>query len=210
MIRKKIILLVVIFAIMGVTMLGTQTLAKAMDGGRTGMTPAQNQVVTDKKAEIQQRLTTMKEARTVKLEAKRLEVCQQRQQKINDIVAHGTEQSTKQLAVFQKIEANVKQFYIDKKLSSDGYLAAVASADSAEANAVAAIEVSTETTFGCTSTDSTNPGSIIKEAMTTRHSTLAAYRTAIKDLILVVKKANGEQKTTTDTTTPSTNNTEEQ
>src|SRR5450759_500550 len=121
MIRKKIILFVAFFAVIGVTMLGTQTLAKAMNGGRTGMSPAQNQVVTDKKAEIQQRLTNMKEARTVKLEAKRLEVCQRRQQKINDIVAHGAEQNTKQLAVFQKIEANVKQFYIDKKLSSNAY-----------------------------------------------------------------------------------------
>lgn len=210
MIRKKIILFVAFFAIMGVTMLGTQTLAKAMNGGRTGMSRTQNQTVTDRKAEIQQRLTNMKEARTVRLETKRLEVCQRRQHKINDIVAHGAEQNTKQLAVFQKIEANVKQFYIDKKLSSDAYDGAVANADSAEADAVAAIEVSTETTFDCTTTDGVNPGSIIKEAMTTRHSSLAAYRTAVKDLIVVVKKANGEQKTTTDTTTPSTNNTEEQ
>lgn len=209
MIRKKIILFVALFAVMGITMLGTQTLAKAMNGGRTGMSRTQNQTVTDRKAEIQQRLTNMKEARTVRLEAKRLEVCQQRQQKINDIVAHGTEQNIKQLAVFQKIEANIKQFYIDKKLSSDAYDGAVANADIAEANAVAAIEASTETTFDCASTDSTNPGSIIKEAMTTRHSSLAAYRTAIKDLIVIVKKANGEQKTT-DTTTPSTNDTKEQ
>lgn len=209
MIRKKIILFVALFAVMGITMLGTQTLAKAMNGGRTGMSRTQNQTVTDRKAEIQQRLTNMKEARTVRLEAKRLEVCQQRQQKINDIVAHGTEQNIKQLAVFQKIEANIKQFYIDKKLSSDAYDGVVANADIAEANAVAAIEASTETTFDCASTDSTNPGSIIKEAMTTRHSSLAAYRTAIKDLIVIVKKANGEQKTT-DTTTPSTNDTKEQ
>lgn len=209
MISKKIILFVAFFAVIGITMLGTQTLAKAMNGGRTGMSRTQNQTVTDRKAEIQQRLTNMKEARTVRLEAKRLEVCQQRQQKIDDIVAHGAEQNTKQLAVFQKIEANVKQFYIDKKLSSDGYLAAVANADSAEADVVAAIEVSTETTFDCTTTDGANPGSIIKEAMTTRHSALQAYRTAVKDLIVVVKKANGGQKTT-DTTTPSTNDTKEQ
>lgn len=208
MIRKSIILSVALFAVIGITMLGSQTLAKAMDGGRTGMSSTQNKVVTDKKTEIQQKLATMKAARTVKLEAKRLEVCQQRQQKINDIVAQGAEQNTKQLAVFQKIEANVKQFYIDKQLSSDGYLAAVANADSAEANAVAAIEVSIETTFDCITTDSTNPGSIIKEAMTTRHSALQAYRTAVKDLIVVVKKANGEQKATDTTTT--TNSTKEQ
>lgn len=200
---------VALFAVMGIMMLGTQTLAKAMNSGRAGMSSAQNQVVTDKKAEIQQKFTTMKEARTTKLETKRLEVCQQRQQKINDIVAKGAEKNTKQLAVFQKIEANVIQFYVDKKLSSDGYLTAAAKADAAEANAVAAIEVSTEMTFDCKTANGDNPGSIIKEAMTTRHSALAVYRTAIKDLIVVVKKANGEQKAT-DTTTPSTNDTKEQ
>lgn len=197
MIRKDIILSVALLAFVGVIALGTQTLAKAMDGGQAGMSQAQIEVVTAKKAEIQLRLTALKEARTTKLETKRLEICQQRQAKINEIVTHGVEQNTKQLAVFQKIEANVKQFYIDKKLSSVDYDATLAAADDAEAAAVAAIDAASTTTFDCTTTDSTNPGSVIKEAMTTRHSTLAAYRTAIKNLILVVKKANGEQKATT-------------
>lgn len=208
MIRRKIILSVASLAVIGVAVLGNQILvAKAMNGGRDGMSQAQNQVATDKKVKIQQRLTAMKEARTARLEAKRLELCQKRQQKINDIVTHGIEQNTKQLAVFQKIAANVKQFYLDKKLSSDAYAGAVANADSAEANAVAAIEASSEITFDCTTTDSTHPGSVIKEAMTTRHSSLAAYRTAIRDLILAVRKANGGQRAT-DTTTPATNSTE--
>lgn len=209
MIHKKTIIVAAIFAAIGITMFGTQTLTKAMDGGREDMSPAkhmdgvrddmspaENEDVMDKKIEIKQRLTTMKEAHTEKLETKRLEVCQQRQQKINDIVARGVEQNTKQLAVFQKIEANVKQFYIDKNLSVDTYNDAVATADDAKASAVASIEASAETTFDCATTDGANPGSIIKEVMTTRHSSLAAYRTAIKDLILVVKKANSQEKTT--------------
>lgn len=209
MIHKKTIIVAAIFAAIGITMFGTQTLAKDMDVGREDMSPAkhmdgvrddmspaENEDVMDKKIEIEQRLTTMKEAHTEKLDTKRLEVCQQRQEKINDIVAHGVEQNTKQLAVFQKIEANVKQFYIDKNLSVDTYAAAVATADDAKASAVASIEASAETTFDCTTTDGANPGSIIKEVMTTRHSSLAAYRTAIKNLILVVKKANSQEKTT--------------
>lgn len=208
MISKRITILVALFAVVGGTMMGAQTLAKAMDGGRRGMTTAQNQIATEKRAEIQQRLTTMKEARTVKLEAKRLEVCQQRQQKINDIVTRGIENNTKQLAVFQKIAANVEQFYVDKHLTSDAYDAAVASVNTAEANAVAAIEASSEVKFDCGTTDGTKPGSVIKEAMTSRHSALATYRTSIKDLIVVVKKANGEQRTA-DQATPSTNGVKE-
>ncbi len=210
MIPKKITLLLAAVIAITVTMFGGQAMAKAMNGGRAGMSAAQAQAVADRKAAIQQKITSMKQERVAKLDAKRLAVCQQRQQKINDIFAQGTTQNTKQLAVFQQIEANVKQFYLDKKLSSPDYAAALAAADAAESNAVAAIEVAASTTFSCSTTDPTNPGSVIKEVMTTRHTALAAYRTAIKNLILVVRKANGQQ-TTSNTTSPSstTNTTKE-
>lgn len=201
MIRKKIILFVLFFVVVSITALSTQALAKGMDGGRTGMSAAQNQAVTDSEAAIRQRLITLGQTSTARLTTARLTVCQSRRQKINDIISHGVEQNKKQLAVFQKIEANVEQFYINKKLSSDSYASAVANADAAEADAVAAIEISANITFDCTTADSTNPGSAIKEVMTTRHSTLQAYRTAVKDLIVVVKKANNTATQSTTNTT---------
>jgi hypothetical protein len=198
MVHKKSALFIALFAVASMTLIGVpSTLAVAMDGERTGMTDEQKQAVTDRKAALQEKIATMKQERTAKLEAKRLEVCEKRQQKINTIVAHGTEQNKKQLAVFQKIEEKVKQFYITKELSSDGYASALADADAKEAAAVAAIETAAETTFDCATTDAANPGSAIKEAMTSRHAALKEYRTSIKNLILVVKKANSEQKATT-------------
>lgn len=198
MVHKKSALFIALFAVASMTLIGApSTLAVAMDGERTGMTDEQKQAVTDRKTALQEKIATMKQERTAKLETKRLEVCEKRQQKINTIVARGTEQNKKQLAVFQKIEEKVKQFYTAKELSSDGYAAALADADTKEASAVAAIETAAETTFDCATTDAANPGSAIKEAMTSRHAALKEYRASIKNLILVVKKANGEQKATT-------------
>ncbi len=209
MINKKISLTVALFAIIGIALIGTNTFVKALEVTHSETLRTQRQQISDKKTEFQQKLTVMKEARTARLEGKRLEICQKRQQKIGEIVAHGIEQNKKQLAVFKKIEDKVIKFYIDKKLSNDSYDAAVTKADTAYVSAVAAIEASSETTFTCTSTDGANPGSIIKEAMTTRHSAMIEYRTAIKELIQVVRKANGQNRTT-DTNTKPTDTTEEQ
>jgi hypothetical protein len=224
MINKKITLSVALFALTFVSLASVNSFANALSGETMGQKqnqPLEQQTrrledqqtqqlrINDIKAQIQQRLTQMKEERVTKLEGKRLEVCQKRQQKIGEIVTHGIEQNKKQLAVFEKIQANVIKFYADKKLSSDGYTAAVEKADAADAKATAAINASAETNFDCATADGANPGSIIKEAMTTRHSALAEYRTAIKELIQVVRKANGQQRTT-DTTTKPTNTTEGQ
>lgn len=202
MVHKKSVLLVALLAVANGALLSTpSTLAVAIDGERTGMNEEQRQVVTEHKAALQEKIATMKEARTAKLDAKRLEICEKRQQNINNIVTRGTEQNKRQLATFQKIEENVKQFYTTKGLSSDTYANALADADAKESAAVATIEAATETTFDCNTTDAAMPGSAIKEVMSSRHAALKDYRISIKNLILVVKKANSEQKATTSTRT---------
>lgn len=207
--NKKILLFVAFLVVTGVTTLSPYVYAEALDGGRNGMSETQKKNVTERKTRIQEKISTLKEERSTKLEAKRLETCQARQQKINDIFNKSTEQNKKQLAVFQKIEANIKQFYIDKKLSIPQYQAVLDSVATKEAIAVASIEVSSEITFDCTTENAAKPGAVIKEVMTTRHNALKEYRTAIKNLILVVRKANGTQNTT-NSTTPTSNETKEQ
>lgn len=206
MTHKKSILFAAVLAVAGATAVGGSTLARGMEGGRTGMAEAQKQKVEERKAAIKERLETAKTDRATKLADKRLENCEKREARINDIFAKATERNTKQLAVFQKIEERVKAFYASKNITAEGYDEAVMNADEKEAAAVAAIEASTETTFDCATTDGAKPGSVIKEAMTARHAALKDYRTAIKDLILVVKKHNGQNRgasgdTTTDTDT---------
>lgn len=170
----------------------------------TEMSETQKRSVAEKRAAAEKRIATIKENVREKLATKRLEVCEKRQAKINDIARRGATQNTKQLAVFQKIEAKVMQFATNKNITGEAIDAALAVANEKEAAAVAAIEVSQSTTFDCATTDGANPGSAIKQAMTSRHSALKEYRTAVKNLIVAVKQANNETKSTdaaTDTTT---------
>jgi len=181
-----------------------------MENDRSEMDDRQKQRVEDHKTELKDRFAEQKEKRTEKLESKRLETCQKRQDKINSIGTKSTEQNKKHLAVFQKIEQNVKNFYVSKNLSAEGYDAAVAAADEKEAIAVANVETSAEVSFDCATTDGAKPGSAIKELMTSRHAALKEYRTAIKNLIQVVKKAHSDSKPTTEPAKPETNTGEEQ
>lgn len=207
MIYKKLILPVALFVAVGATIIGTSAYTKAMDGdGATAtestMTTQQRaRTITELKAEIRQKITTNLENRVTKLETNRLQICQNHQQKINDIFSKATEQNKKQSAVFQDIQAKVEKFYTDNNLSSADYADAVAKADSLEVEAAAVIEVSTETTFDCVTADGTNPGQVIKSTMEARHSALKAYRTSVKDLIIIVKKANSEKNAADASTT---------
>jgi len=193
MTHKKIMLFAAVFAVAGSAAISSSTLARSLEGGRTGMTETQKQLVEERKTAIKERIETAKTERATKLADKRLEACEKREARVNAIFAKATERNKKHLAVFQKIEERVKAFYADKNLTAEGYDAAVANADAKEAAAVAAIEASTEVTFDCATTDGAKPGSTIKEAMKERHTALKEYRTAVKDLILVVKKHHGQQ-----------------
>lgn len=204
MTHKKMILVAAFVAVAGSVSLSASTLARGLDGERTGMSETQKQRVTEKKAEIKERLETAKTARTEKLASKKLELCEKRQERINKLFENATERNKKQLAVFQKIEDKVKAFYVSKNITAEGYDAAVANADEKEAAAVAAIEASAETQFDCATADAAKPGVEIKAAMQARHTALKDYRTAIKDLILVVKKHNGQNRTGSGDTTTET------
>lgn len=206
MTHKKMLLTAAFVAVAGSVSLSASTLARGLDGERTGMSETQKQKVTEKKTEIKERLETAKTERSEKLVAKKLELCEKRQERVNTLFTKATERNKKQLAVFQRIEDKVKAFYVSKNITAEGYEEAVANADEKESAAVAAIEVSAETEFDCATTDAAKPSAAIKEAMQARHTALKDYRTAIKDLILVIKKHNGQNRTGSGDTTTETGN----
>ncbi len=207
MTHKRSLIFATVFSLVGVLALGTSAYAHddAMDHSHDTMTTTKTdrqssvkeRAETEKQA-LRERFEAAKESRMNKLEDKRLATCEKRSAKINSIIQKGAEQSAKHLAVFQKIEEKVKKFYVDKNRSADGYDAAVANADAKEAAAIAAIEASTELKFDCENADGAKPGDAVKELMKTRHAALKEYRTAVKDLIQVVKKADSTKTTTED------------
>lgn len=175
---------------------------------RAQMSETQKRIIEEKRIAEQKRIAVTKEAVHEKLATKRLEVCEKRQTKINDIISRGATQNNKQLGVFQKIEAKVLQFATNKNITSESIDAAAAVADEKEAAAIVAIEASQTTSFDCHTTNGANPGSVIKQTMTSRHAALKEYRTAVKNLIVAVKQANNETKST-DATNDTATTTEE-
>ncbi|HCR55557.1 TPA: hypothetical protein DIV49_01160 [Candidatus Saccharibacteria bacterium] len=131
-----------------------------------------------------------------KLAGKRFELCQEREANINRLIDDGVERSKKKLAVFQRIEEAVKSFYVEKGLLAEGYDAAVANADEKEAAAIAAIEAVGQIDFDCSNVESSRPNGVIREAIHTRHDALKEYKTAVRELIQVVKKALNDSTNT--------------
>jgi len=203
--RTKI-LLILCLLLVGLPISQAPNTTKAISAERAeSIAENQQNTIEGKKAALVKKLQSEKENRVTKLESKRLEVCKTHEQKINTLNSKNTEQNKRQLATFLKVENNTKKFYANKGLSAEGYDSAVTAADAKYADAVAAIEASSEVNFNCETTDSTNPGSTIKEVTVVRHTALKEYKTAVKNLITIVKNANTEKINQSKSTTSTEN-----
>lgn len=167
---------------------------------RTDRKDNYQQILEDRKAAFKERLTELRDQKRTKLEERRLAICDRREEHINTLLKAGVERSKRHLALFQKISDKVQAFYTKKSLSVEGYDAAVAAVEEKEAAAVAAVEETSSVSFVCSTVDADRPGQAIKEALQIRHTALKEYRKSIKELILVVKKANGQHRTDADET----------
>lgn len=153
-----------------------------------------NEDIAKKRTEFEQKMEQRKERVKKKLEGKRLDLCQSRQDRINNFIQNSTERAKAKLAIFQKIEKGVIEFYTSNNLSASGYDAAVSTADEKQAAAIAAIDAMGGLTFSCDNADGSNPAGVIRQAKTTRHEVMKAYRESIHALIQVVKAAAEEAK----------------
>ena len=145
---------------------------------------------------IQQKIDDLRSTGKERLTERRLQACEKRQDKINDIFINGNDRSEKHLATFHKIADRVMEFYQEKGLKADDYDAAVTKVEDSYAEAQTAIDASENFVFECDKADGTHPGKALQEVVRTRHTALKSYRTAIKDLILVVKHALAQNDST--------------
>lgn len=136
------------------------------------------------------------EAKT-QLEDGKLRACKNREKSINNIMSRMSDRGKKRLEVFDKIADRVKAFYDDKGLKVDNYDELVAVVDNTRADAAAATDLVTQdsVTFKCDGTDPKGASSVFQDSLKTQIKTLKAYRTAIKDLIVAVKNATGDEAT---------------
>ena len=141
------------------------------------------------RSELKQNLETTRTDRKAELTDKRLELCEQRQAKINELIAASAKVGRERLAHIQQVETKVKDFYERKDLSSSEYDAAVTMINEKETVAVAAVEVAESQKFDCAKVDGDKPSGEIKSLHEAKRTALNDYRDSVKQLIRIVKTA---------------------
>ena len=186
----------------------TQTVEDAEDDVST-VTETTKQALIERKAalkdrietersELKSQLDTMRAERKTALSEKRLALCQERQAKINELMAASAKFGREKLERIQRFEEGVKKFYEEQQLSSAEYDTVVTLVDENEAAAIAAIEVAEAQNFNCEQVDGEKPSGEIKTAREARHQALNAYRDSVKQLIQIVKAAYEDKTATSD------------
>lgn len=159
--------------------------------GEDAKTRAQRQVqrISEQRVAIKERIEQRKTAVKQRLAGKRLAVCENRETRINQLLTRSAQNGQRQLGTIQRLEEGVKTFYSDRQLSAEGFEAAATVVDTKEADAIAALEVLKNLEYDCATVDAERPAEVVSSLVHDRHEALKSYRTAVKDMLLVVKQA---------------------
>ncbi len=127
-----------------------------------------------------------------KLADAKLKACQKRETAINSIMTRTVDRATKQIGVFDTIATRTEKFYTDKGKTVATYdilVAAVATAKAKAETDLAAMK--TTDSLKCDGTDPKGAASVFKGNLKLEIADLKAYKTAVKNLIVGVKSAQG-------------------
>lgn len=161
--------------------------AHAQQGDTAAETPA-----TKAKPDNTTRQAAAAEKREARLAENALKLCQKREKRINAIMARTVDRATKQTEVFDKIATRTKEFYTSKGRTVANYDALVAAVDAAKQKTetdLAAMKA--ESTFKCDSANPKGSATAFKDNLKLAIADLKAYKTAVKNLIVGVKSAQG-------------------
>jgi hypothetical protein len=128
-----------------------------------------------------------------RLENAKLRVCRNHEANISKLMTNGVQRAQKQIDLFTTITTRVEAFYTEKGKTVDSYDRLVAAVGAAKATA--ATDLSTlqgTSTFSCDGSDPKGTASGYRSAAEKLRQDLQAYRTAIKNLIVAVKAAQGD------------------
>lgn len=120
-------------------------------------------------------------------------VCEKRQKAVTNIMTRISDRGQKQLTLFDTIATRVEMFYTDKGRTVSNYDTLVADVNAKKAAAQEAVDtVSSESaTFSCDSSEPKAAVTTFKDSLKLEISALKDYRTAVKNLIVGVKSAQG-------------------
>ena len=152
----------------------------------------QKEKITEQRTALKQEIDTTRTERKTELKDKRLALCQEREDKINELVATSAKAGRERLAHIQKVEKNVKEFYSRQKLESSEYDAASVLVDEKESIAEAAVQVTETQEFSCSKVDGDNPSGELKTLHDAKREALNNYRDSVKQLVQIVKSARSD------------------
>ncbi len=192
--RKRLFLALVSGAVV-LSLAGTPAVALAHNGvddshdGDTTQTTTSTNSGTDSTRDKTERATTAKN----RLNAAKLKVCQQREKRISTIITNSTKRTQNQLEVFTKIAVRVETFYQTKGKTVANYDELVAKVNTAQAKAEADLAtLKTITTLDCEGDDPKGEVDTFRATLKQLQQDLKDYRTAVKDLIVGVRSAQGD------------------
>lgn len=173
---------------------GTDKLSEETIRQKTEQTAKAKETAREAKAQLTQTAKERREAMKERLEGRKLKACQNREKAVTNIMVRIADRGQKQVDLFTKIADRTQQFYADKGLSANSYDELVADVNAKKAAAQSAVDSvkSTSVEFKC---DGDNPRGVadsFKQSKNDQNLALKAYKTAVKDLIVGVKSANGQ------------------
>jgi hypothetical protein len=140
-----------------------------------------------------------------KLADAKLKACQKRETAINNIMTRTVDRGTKQIKVFDTIATRTEAFYTTKGKTVANYDALVLAVNDAKKKAETDLAaLNTTASLKCDGTDPKGAASIFKANLKTEIADLKAYKTAVKNLIVGVKSAQGADSDTKTSPSPST------
>lgn len=155
---------------------------------------SQDEIIAERRAELKEKIQALRAERKEKLVSKRLEICERRQARINQLTKKSSEIGQNRLEHIQNIEKRVLEFYKKMQLDIAEYESTLAVVDEKEAAALAALETAKSLTFDCDTVDGANPSGEIKLIHATKKQALTDYRDALKQLFQLIKTSVGENK----------------
>lgn len=165
--------------------------------------------VTSLKAQAAQLLQKDRQNKKAKSVADRQKACQAHLTELQTREANYAKAGQTHYNTFTDIYNKVLAYQAQKNLTVSNYATLKTNVDTAQATAQAAVTTlgSTNVQVDCTAQDPAASLAVLKTAVSTARQDLQAYRTAIKNLIVAMLKAQGSTTSASTSTTTSTTTT---
>lgn len=195
-----------IITVMAVALL-VPVAASAHEGHDHSVTdgPSKSESITDKaeryRKDFQATLDRQKTERKTKMQDKREQakqklgtaeknLCERHQKKINTLIGTMNDRRQNTFDRITKISDAVQRYYTKQAISYDGYYEVVAKVAAAKSTAESAMQTQRSTTpFDCNGDQPRADMSLFKEKRSGSIDAMKLYRSAVKELVTVVKQA---------------------